>query len=86
MNKSNFYVIELQNSIDELLEYRINRGYKLVDGQNIFVRPSTIAGRKLVYKDKTTATTTVEAPAVISNRNMQIINTEALDSGVSLDD
>jgi hypothetical protein len=86
-NKTNYYVIELQNSIDELLEYRVNRGYKLADNQNIFVKPSTITGRKMIYKDNITATIAVEAPAVRDNiQHIRTINTEMLDSGVDLDD
>jgi hypothetical protein len=86
-NKTNYYVIELQNCIDELLEYRVNRGYKLADSQNIFVKPSTIIGRKMIYKDNITTTIAVEAPAVRDNiQHIRTINTEILDGGVNLDD
>jgi hypothetical protein len=86
VNKSNFYAIELQNSIDELLEYRINRGYKFLDGQNLFVKPSTITGRKMIYKDNIT-TPAIEAPVVArSISSIPTINTEILDNGVNLDD
>ena len=47
-----FYRIELQDNIDELLEYRMNRGYDLKDNRCIFVKPSTMKGYQFMYKDK----------------------------------
>jgi hypothetical protein len=85
-NMVNYYVIEFQNSIDELLEYRVNRGYKLVDELNIFIKPSTIAGRQMIYRDKVVNDpVVVEEPTVRKNKTTTL-DTSSLDIGVNLDD
>jgi len=42
--KVNYYKLSFLHNIDELLEYRINKGYKFKDRNNLFVKPSTISG------------------------------------------
>jgi hypothetical protein len=43
-NKIIYYHIQFRDNIDELLEYKINKGYKFKDRNNLFVKPSTIEG------------------------------------------
>jgi hypothetical protein len=46
-------IIRLQflHNVDELLEYRINKGYHFEDNDEIFIKPSTINGYNFIYKD-----------------------------------
>ena len=37
--------------MDELLEYKINTGYKFKDRNNLFVKPSTISGYEFKYDE-----------------------------------
>ena len=37
-----YYRIEIINNVDELLEYKINKGFQLNDDDDLFVKPSTI--------------------------------------------
>ena len=39
-NKISCFGIEILNNIEELLEYRMNKGYGIHDSENIFVKPS----------------------------------------------
>ena len=43
-----YYRIEIINNVDELLEYKIKKGFQLNDDDDLFVKPSTIEG--YIYK------------------------------------
>jgi hypothetical protein len=51
VKKTNYYKLQCLYNVDELLEYRINKGYKFEDNDNIFIKPSTINGYQFQYKD-----------------------------------
>jgi hypothetical protein len=48
----NFYQLQFLENIDELLEYRMNKGYELHDPDNVFIKPSTIEGYQFAYADQ----------------------------------
>jgi hypothetical protein len=50
-NKLLYYHIQFRDNIDELLEYKINKGYKFKDRNNLFVKPSTISGYEFKYDE-----------------------------------
>jgi hypothetical protein len=49
VNKTNYYKIEIIHNVDELLEYRIKKGFQFEDNDGIFIKPSTISGYKFKY-------------------------------------
>jgi hypothetical protein len=50
-NKINYYKIELLHNVDELLEYKIKKGFNFEDNDGIFIKPSTIDGYQFKYSN-----------------------------------
>jgi hypothetical protein len=49
--KVNYYKVSFLDSIDELLEYKIRKGYTLKDSKNMFIKPSSIDGFEFKYAE-----------------------------------
>ena len=49
VNQTNYYKIEIIHNVDELLEYRIKKGFKFEDNDGISIKPSTVDGYKVKH-------------------------------------
>jgi hypothetical protein len=50
-NKTNYYKLEVLHNVDELLEYKIKKGFNFEDNDCIFIKPSTINGYQFKYSN-----------------------------------